>query len=417
MNFSENKFHESYESLEGISPDELVSYLEPKTEQANSFDGIRKRLAEQEPLSVKFGTDPTGPDLHIGHVVPIRVLDIFSRAGHNIDLIFGDFTAKVGDPSGRSNERPLLTDEKIAENVSDFRTQVDKYFNTNADNVQVSYNSEWLKDMPFSEIFQHLQEINLSEAMQRRDFRNRVLGGKAVSLAEAFYGTMMGIDSVELNTDIEIGGIDQLLNFQQTREVQRRRGQEPEDIIMTPILEGTTGGGLKMSKSLGNFVPLRADSKEIYGKMMSIPDNLIEKYIYAFAPVQQAEVETIRRAVADNPLEMKKQLATYMAAISTSSLETGNEERENFERRFAKKAYSEEDIVELPVTSESLIDALIATGAYKSKGDLRRLAQQGAVKVNGQKIDADNLHAELPAADSIITVGKRAVYRIPSSEA
>jgi len=415
MSFSEEKFHKTYESLEGITPDELISYIEPKTEQANSFEGIRERLATGEPLNVKFGTDPTGPDLHIGHLVPVRILDIFSRAGHNIDLIFGDFTAKVGDPSGRSGERPLLTDEKIAENVSTFRAQVDRYFDTSAENVTISHNSDWLKDMPFSEVFRYLQEVNLSEAMQRRDFRTRVLGGKGVSLAEAFYGAMMGIDSEKLETDIEIGGIDQLLNFQQARSVQRNRGQEPEDIIMTPILEGTSGGGLKMSKSLGNYVPLRATPADIYGKMMSIPDSLIEKYVLAFAPVQQAEVELIRKEIEANPLEMKKQLATYMAAISTSSLDTGLEERENFERRFAQKSLSEEDLTTLS-SADSLIDALLATGVYKSRGDLRRLAQQGAVKIDGQKVSEDELFAPLPQANTVITVGKRAAYRVPPIE-
>lgn len=416
MSFSEVKFRESYESLEGATPDELIAYIEPKAEQVSSFDSIRNRLASEESLSVKFGTDPTGPDLHIGHVVPIRILDIFSRAGHNIDLIFGDFTAKVGDPSGRSSERPLLTDEKITENVSTFRAQVNKYFDTNADNVKVSHNSEWLKDMLFTTIFQYMQDVNLSEAMQRRDFRNRVLGGKGVSLAEAFYGTMMGIDSEILKTDIEIGGIDQLLNFQQAREVQRSRGQEPEDIIMTPILEGTSGGGLKMSKSLGNFVPLRAEPNEIYGKMMSIPDDLIEKYIHAFAPVQQSELEQIRKDIASDPLEMKKQLATYMAALSTSSLETGMEERENFERRFAKKTLSEEDLVALSAHSDTLIDALMTTRAYKSRGDIRRLAQQGAIKIDGLKVDEESLFGAMPTTDSIVTVGKRRAYRIASSE-
>lgn len=416
MSFSEVKFGESFVSLEGATPDELIAYIEPKAEQVSSFDSIRQRLSSEEPLNVKFGTDPTGPDLHIGHLVPIRILDIFRRAGHNIDLIFGDFTARVGDPSGRSSERPLLDDEKIAENVSTFRTQVDKYFDTNAPNVRVSHNSEWLSKMPFTRVFEYMQAVNLREAMQRRDFRNRALGGRSVSLAEAFYGTMMGIDSEVLNTDIEIGGIDQLLNFQQARDVQRTRGQKPEDVIMTPILEGTSGGGLKMSKSLGNFVPLRAEASEIYGKMMSIPDDLIEKYIRAFAPVQQPELEQIRYAIALDPFEMKKQLATYMAALSASSLETGMEQRENFERRFAKKILSEEDLAILPAHSNSLIGALFATGAYKSRRDIRRLAREGAIKIDGQKVDEESLFAAMPTTDSVVTVGKRAAYRIASSE-
>lgn len=171
-----------------------------------------------------------------------------------------------------------------------------------------------------------------------------------------------------------------------------------------------------MSKSLGNFVPLRAEASEIYGKMMSIPDDLVDKYIRAFAPVQQSELEQIRKDIASDPLEMKKQLATYMAALSTSSLETGMEERENFERRFAKKILSEEDLAILPAHSDSLIDSLIATGTYKSRGDIRRLARQGAIKIDGQKVGEESLFAAMPATDSIVKVGKRAAYRIASSE-
>ncbi|MDB5162484.1 MAG: Tyrosine--tRNA ligase [Candidatus Saccharibacteria bacterium] len=412
MSFSEKKFSKTYESLEGATPNELISLIEPKIEHAITIDSVKEQLEKGEPLNIKFGTDPTGPDLHIGHVVPIRVLDILSRAGHNIDLVFGDFTAKVGDPSGRSNERPLLTDEKISENVSTFRTQVNKYFDTTRSNVKVSHNSDWLKDMPFSEVFKYLQDVNLSEAMQRRDFRTRLLGGQGVSLAEAFYGTMMGIDSVQLETDIEIGGIDQLLNFQQTREVQRNRGQHAESVLMTPILEGTSGNGIKMSKSLGNFVPLRATPNEIYGKMMSIPDDLILKYMTAFAPVEQSELEGLSKQIADNPLEMKKQLATYMAAISTSELSKGLEERENFERRFVNKTLDEKDIQVLPSSVDSLIDGIFATGNYSSRGEIRRLALQGAIKIDGQKVSEEELLGALPESDTIVTVGKRSAYRI-----
>ena len=252
--------------------------------------------------------------------------------------------------------------------------------------------------------------------MQRRDLRRRVHGSKIVSLAEAFYGTMMGIDSDVLRTDIEIGGIDQLINFQQGREVQRNRGQEFEDVIMTPIFEGTSGGDLKMSKSLNNFIPLRAGPSENYGKMRSIPDVLIEKYIRAFALVQQSELEQIREDISSDLLEIKKQLATYMAALSMSSLETGMEERDNFERRFARKMLSKGDLATLSVCSNDLIDAIIATGDYNSRQDIRRLAQQGAIKIDGQKVDEETLFKAMPKLSSIVTVEKRLACRIFSSE-
>lgn len=415
MSFSERSFRRNTESLGGISTDEFLGFIEPKTEKAITMEGVRQQLDSEQPLNVKFGTDPTGPDLHLGHVVPIRVLDLFSRAGHTIDLVFGDFTAKVGDPSGRSSERPLLSDAVIVENVSTFRNQVDKYFDTRSPNVRVSNNSTWLSPMSLHEAFEYLQATNLSEAMQRRDFRDRVLGGKAVSLAEAFYATMMGIDSVVLETDIEVGGLDQLLNFQQARTVQRNRGQNAENVIMTPILEGTSGGGIKMSKSLGNYVPLRAAPDEVFGKIMSIPDDIILQYMVAFAPVHSREVYGLQHEIEHQPLEMKKQLATYLSGLSVSSLDRGITARENFERRFTRKQLSEEDIESLPA-GDTLIDALEATGRYKSRSEIRRIAEQGGIRIDGVAISSEELMAIAPAPDSTVTVGKRTAFRVTATE-
>lgn len=404
-------FNRSYESLAGIPNGELMSLLEPKTEQAISMEGVSARLAEDRPLHVKFGTDPTGPDLHLGHIVPIRVIDIFSRAGHHIDLIFGDFTAKVGDPTDRSGDRPILTDEEIATNMATFEDQVDRFFDTQRENVHIHTNNSWLGNMALSEVFGYLQAINLTEATQRKDFRERIQQGRAVSLAEAIYGTLMGIDSVHLGTDVEVGGVDQLLNFQQTRAVQRSRGQKAEEIIMTPIIEGTSGDGRKMSKSYGNYVPVRAEVDEIFGRIMSIPDGLILPYLKAFAPVYESELKGLQQAIDGDPLEAKKQLATYMASLASGSAEAGASSRETFERRFADKNITDEDAIPLVCKEGSLIDALIGSGAFKSKGELRRLAEQGGVRVNGQKIDPGVL-TEGVTAGTLITVGKRKVFKI-----
>jgi tyrosyl-tRNA synthetase len=410
MEFERSYYAKNSESLEGISSDEMLSMLKPKTEKAITLDGIKERLDENGRLNVKFGTDPTGPDLHLGHIVPIRVLDLFSRAGHNVDLIFGDFTAKVGDPTGRSDERPLLTDEMIAQNMSTFRSQVDRYFDTNCENVRIHQNSHWLGKMALASVFEYLQAINLSQAMQREDFRSRANSGKAVSLAEVMYGAMMGIDSVHLDTDIEIGGVDQLLNFQQTRDIQRARGSKAEGVIMTPIIEGTSGDGRKMSKSYGNYIPVRADSDDVFGKFMSIPDTLIVPYIKAFAPVSEQEIPAIVQAVKENPMEMKKQLATYMVSTSAGSRDTGLEARETFERKFADKNITVDDATPLTNTG-SLIDVLLSAGDFKSKGELRRLAEQGGIKIDGQKIEPEMLNGYI-TTDSLITVGKRRAYAV-----
>ncbi|PJE65161.1 tyrosine--tRNA ligase [Candidatus Saccharibacteria bacterium CG10_big_fil_rev_8_21_14_0_10_47_8] len=411
MTSGERFYERSFESLEGIPTDEFMSLLRVKTEKAITFDRIEARLQDGEPLNIKFGTDPTGPDLHLGHIVPIRVLDLFSRANHNIDLIFGDFTAKVGDPSGRKDGRPALTDEKIAENMSTFQDQVNKYFDTKRENVNIHANSVWLGRMALADVFGYFAAINLTEATQRNDFRERMQKGESVSLAETVYGTLMGIDSVHLDTDIEVGGLDQLLNFQQARTVQKASGQTAEEIIMTPILEGTSGDGHKMSKSFDNYVPVSAEPGEVFGKIMSIPDSLIIPYLKAYAPLYQSDLAAIELTTAEQPLEMKKQLATYMAAISSANYDSGVQAREKFERRFAAKNISEADATTLSFQNKNLTDTLLSSGDFKSRSELRRLAEQGGIKINGTKITADDLN-ELPASGSLVTVGKHRIYTV-----
>lgn len=403
-------FERSRESLDEIASDEFISLVEPKIEYNLSLENIKERLDNNEKLRVKMGIDPTGPDVHIGHAVPIRVLDLFSRAGHDIDLIFGDFTAKIGDPSGRDSDRKVLTDSEIAANVASYREQVQNFFDTNAENVRIHRNSAWLGRMALHETFEYLQMVNLSEATQRKDFRERMQKGSAVTLAEAMYGTLQGIDSVHLESDIELGGIDQLLNVQQARNVQRNMGQNPEDILLTPIIEGTTGDGRKMSKSYDNYIATTASADDIFGKIMSIPDTLIVPYAVAFAPVNKEDIRGLTSATQNNPLEIKKQLATYLAATSTGSLEQGELARENFERRFSRKEIKDNDTQTL-TDKGSLLDTLMSSGDFKSRSELRRIADQGGLKAGGVKLSTDELLGAFPS-DSIVTVGKRRAYRL-----
>lgn len=405
-------FEKNKESLSGITPGDFVDLVEPKLKYDLSLAHIKERLDNNETLRVKMGIDPTGPDVHIGHAVPIRVLDLFSRAGHDIDLIFGDFTAKIGDPSGRDSARKVLTDDEIAVNVVSYREQVQNFFDTTAENVRIHRNSTWLGRMALQETFEYLQMVNLSEATQRKDFRERIQKGSAVTLAEAMYGTLQGIDSVYLRSDVELGGIDQLLNVQQARNVQRSRGQNPEDILLTPIIEGTSGDGRKMSKSYDNYIATTASADDIFGKIMSIPDTLIVPYAVAFAPVSKQDIKGLTAATQDSPLEIKKQLATYLAATSTGSLEQGELARENFERRFSRKEISSDDLTEIVATPQnSVLSALISTGGFKSNGEVRRLAAGGGIKLNGQKITEDELLQQVNEGQTIL-VGKRRGFRI-----
>ena len=402
----------SDESLVGISPDEFVDLVEPKLEYDLSLEHIRTRLANNETLKVKMGIDPTGPDVHLGHTVPIRVLDLFRRSGHQVDLIFGDFTAKIGDPSGRDSARKVLTDAEIASNVASYRSQVHNFFDTNGENVRIHRNSTWLGEMALHETFQYLQMVNLSEATRRKDFRERMQRGAAVTLAEAMYGTLQGIDSVHLGSDVEIGGIDQLLNVQQARSVQRNRGQNAEDILLTPIIEGTTGDGRKMSKSYGNYIATNADADDIFGQIMSIPDTLIVPYIVAFAPVSKGDIQALHTATQMYPYEQKKQLAKYLVATATGSIEQGDIAKENFERKFSLRQTDESDYTEVVASLEdSVLSALVKTGGFKSNGEIRRLASGGGIKINGCKITEDGLQ-ELVDNGHKILVGKRRGFKI-----
>jgi tyrosyl-tRNA synthetase len=268
--------------------------------------------------------------------------------------------------------------------------------------------------MTLDRVFGFLQSINLTEATQRKDFRDRMQHGQAVSLAETIYGTLMGIDSVELKTDIEIGGIDQLLNFQQTRTVQRSQGQKAEEIIMTPIIEGTSGDGRKMSKSYGNYVPVMASSEEIFGKIMSIPDTLIVPYLKAFAPIYKKEVFRLEEEARSNPLELKKQLGSYMVSIAASCTADGLEARENFERRFSSRVITAEDAKPLNIAN-NLLNTLMQSGDFNSLAEIRRLAQQGGIKINGTKISPEEL-MESHESGSIVSVGKRKIYSLLENE-
>ncbi len=371
---SQTLFLRDQESLEGIDAKEMESLLEVKIQKAITLKSIKKILEEGKKLNVKFWTDPTWPELHLWHIVPLRILNLFRRAWHNIDLIFWDFTAKIWDPTWRDEGRKALTDEEIRKNMSTFQEQVDPYCNTRWENIRIHQNSSWLNKVQLPEIFDYLSATSLTDAMQRNDFRNRVDNQQSVALSEVIYWTLMWVDSVFLNTDVEIWWIDQLLNFQQVRRIQEFKWQNPEKIIMTPIIQWTDWSERKMSKSYGNYIPALADSKEIYGKIMSIPDNLILQYFKSFAQIYKTDIGSLEKMIADNPLEAKKQLAMYITALSAGNYDIWLAERENFESLFSKGNISIEDTKELKnLQGLSLLDILFNSGDFKSKSEIKRM--------------------------------------------
>jgi tyrosyl-tRNA synthetase len=408
--FEERLFARIDESWNGISTADLLAYLKPKTKEVITEDGLRSLLDEKRPLRIKLGIDPTASDVHLGHIVPILVLRQFLQAGHHIDLIIGDFTARIGDPSGRDTARTPLTKEKIEENQKTYREQIGKYIDINK--ISIHTNGTWLTKLPLDKFFSVLQSLSLAQATQRDDFRARAKNEQAVSLAEVCYGVLMGIDSVELKTDIELGGIDQLLNLQQCRDVMVSFGMKPEVVFTTSLIEGTSGDGKKMSKSYGNSIPVNASLDDKFGKVMSIPDKLIADYFAAFTYIKADELNELKKFIADNPLEAKKVLATLIVAWETRDLAKARAERERFEKKFSERTITSEDMITVPFDAGStVIDALNLSGQFKSRTELRRLFTDNAVR----KLDDEEsvISLEEKAVDGLtLRAGKRRFFKL-----
>ncbi len=371
--YDELLFERFNEDWSNLPASKMLSLLSVKT-QTTLPATIDLELLKKK-LNVKFGIDPTGADIHIGHLCPIFVLNIFLKFGHHIDFIIGDFTAKIGDPSGRNTERSLITDEQIATNLATYTQQIAPYIDIKK--LKVHKNSEWLSKISLAEFLSVLQRIKLSVATQREDFRNRI---ENVSLAEVVYAVLMGLDSVNLKSDVELGGIDQILNLSQCRLIQEIYGQKPELAFGTPILEGLSGDGRKMSKSFNNYIAVTSTASDKFGKFMSLPDSLLLKYYQAFGYLYAEEIPDLVKFIEANPLEAKKQLATYFVSIDGNNLEIGRTERENFERKFSKRELTDADFTTVTVApNTTLVNAIASTGKFASNGEIKRLIMAGAV--------------------------------------
>jgi len=409
--FDKRFYNRALESWEGIKTDEFIGFLIPKCQEILTLKKLVQKLKDQTILKVKFGIDPTAADIHLGHIVPIMLLQQFAKAGHHIDFIIGDFTAMVGDPTARDIGRVPLTPGKIMENMETYRDQIGKYIDLQM--LHVHNNTQWLNPMTLQEVFNVFQQVNLSEAMQREDFRARMRNQQAVSLAEVCYGVLMGMDSVHLESDIEIGGVDQLLNFQQCRKIMSQANMEEEVVLMTPILEGTSNDGKKMGKSYNNYVAVNSTLGDKFGKIMSIPDRLIGQYFRCFADIHERELEDIDKFISNDPLEAKKQLATMIISFETKNLCDGKRERETFERMFSRKEICKQDCVELFGDVETtLFDALVKSGHFKSISELRRLFKQSAVR-NVNKNVEEILLPEILMSQVVgfVRVGKKRFFQ------
>lgn len=369
--------------------------------QIHVEDHLRMRLERGDKLRVKLGLDPTAPDLHVGHLVVLDVLREFQDDGHTVVVIIGDYTALIGDPSGRSETRPMLTPEQVVANAETYFKQVDLVLDRAR--IEVRHNSEWLAAMSAADILRLMAKATLQQVLQREDFADRLRSGAAIGAHEILYPFNQAYDSVAIEADVEIGGTDQLFNLLFGREIQKSYGQELQDIAVFPLLEGTDGVQ-KMSKSLGNYIGISEPPEEIYGKTMSIPDGLIEKYvrlISGFEPRRQADV------LAMKPRDAKAALARQLVRRLHGE-EAAKRAEDDFDLKFRKREIPV-DIPELVVRDPSdLVGVLVESGLARSRGDARRLIDQGGVRINSEKA---NLESVLKDGE-VLQVGKRSFVRI-----
>ncbi len=423
----ESKLEAGHQDKSGLSPDEQFQFLKSKTHLMLPEDVVLERLrrsaAEKRPLKIKLGVDPTHTDLHFGHAVPLMLLRRFQDLGHHAILIVGDFTAQIGDPAGRVDERPTLTRDQIEENFRTYASQAGKI--VDLDRVEIRNNSEWLDDVKLPDLLRTLKGVNLSASLQRDDFRKRIEQGYSLTLAEVLYSVLMGLDSVALECDIEIGGIDQLLNLQMCRTVMESHGQVAEAIVCTDILEGVTGDGSKMSKSLGNSISLRDKPEDVYGKTMSIPDALLDSYFRLLTELGSTEREELDEAVRSgkaHPRDAKAMLARYLVSV-VHDREAAAEAERHFDSVFRKRD-APDDMPEIGLApgdwgALSWIDVLDRGGVVPSRSEARRLLQQGAVRFRGveeeefAKVEGDVLPAE--PAELVLKIGKRKFLRLRNS--
>ncbi len=362
---------------------------------------LKKALAENRPLRVKAGFDPTAPDLHLGHTVLIHKLKHFQDLGHQVIFLIGDFTGMIGDPTGVSETRKALTKEQVLENAKTYQRQIFKILDPNKTTIE--FNSRWMGSMTADGLIQLAAHYRVARMMERDDFHKRYHEQKPISVHEFLYPLVQGYDSVALKADVELGGTDQKFNLLVGRELQRDYGQESQVVITMPLLEGTDGVK-KMSKSVGNYIALEDKPGEMFGKVMSISDTLMYRYY------ELLTTEDLGRAKALHPMEAKQALAELIVARYHGT-DAGRQAKNEFQQKFQEREFPDNPDVRLQLTAQDLrqgetiglVDLVAKTGLVPSKSEARRLIIQGGVEIDGQKQSDAN-------AVLMVTVGRQ--YRV-----
>ena len=384
-----------------MTVEEQINFLTRGCVDVVSKADLAKKLESGKTLKVKLGCDPTSADLHLGHSVALSLLRRFQDLGHKAVLVIGDFTAAVGDPSGRDSTRPVLPREKILENAKTYTDQAFKVLDPAK--TEIRFNSQWLE--PFvsgKELLQTLQKVTVAQVLERDDFKKRMAAGNPISLLEVLYSLFQGQDSVALESDVELGGTDQIFNLLVGRQLQKNHGQEPQVAITVPLLVGLDGVK-KMSKSYGNYVGLNDEPGDMFGKLMSIPDELMPMYYELLTSENMEQIKSM------HPMAAKKKLASLLVTRFHGETAAQNA-LENFEKVFSKKELPT-DMPEFKPEEGALLSAVIfASGAAQSKNKARGLIEQGAVRLKGEKVSADT--PLVFENGDVLQVGKRHFFKL-----
>ena len=384
-----------------------------------------KRLEEGRPLKLKMGFDPSRPDLHLGHVVGLRKLRQLQDLGHELILIVGDWTAQIGDPSGQSDTRTMLDAAQVRENAETYMRQFFRVVDQKK--TRAVYQSEWFGKFTLASVIELTSHFTVNQFLHREDFANRYAEQRPISITEMLYPLLQGYDSVAIEADVEFGGTDQLFNLMVGRELQEKKGQRPQIVFTMPILPGTDGVR-RMGKSLGNYIAIEDTPTDMFGKVMSLPDNVIALYFELLTDIPDAEVEEIRTAIethSTNPMAFKKRLGVELVAWF-HSVEEGEGARDEFERVFQQREQPA-DVPEFVVTAATegvsgltssgftanLSRLLVAAGLAPSRGEARRLLQQNAVEIDGARV-SDTTAVLL--FDTIVRAGRRRFIRVIRSQ-
>lgn len=369
-------------------------------------DKLEKSIKTDTPLRVKYGADPSAPDIHLGHVVGLKKLREFQDYGHTVVFIIGDFTGMIGDPSGKSKTRPQLSREQVKENAESYKEQVFKILDP--ERTEIRYNSEWFAPMSFEDVIRLSAKVTVGKLLQRDDFSKRYAAHQEISLVEFLYPLIQAYDSYMIQADIELGGTDQLFNLLLGREVQEKLGMDPQVVMTLPLIEGLDGVQ-KMSKSLGNYIGVNESPKDIFGKAMSVSDDLMWRYFAYVLCLPQDEIDGLKEAVESgkkHPRDVKDDLSQRIVAMFYDA-EQGKAASEEFARIFQKNQLPD-DIPEIKMAAEEigLLKLLVELQLASSNGEARRLVQQGGVRINDERVN-DPQMAVLPANGMIVRAGKR----------